>query len=197
MRRRGVRHQNDAPHDFELRWSIMGTMENRSLLQRMSQAPRPSVPVLIISKIFMVALPITQVAIGSVYLKDCPAQHYIPVYVLVSGVFALVLSLLSCLPCAQEPEDGGSSPLGSLCTAWNSTVTLFLFCWFIAGNIWIYSIYQPSYIPGAENYCSKTLYLFAFWTTTLVYILLGMLFVLGCCALLLCGRGGFGTESDV
>ncbi|KAL1262347.1 hypothetical protein QQF64_007612 [Cirrhinus molitorella] len=72
---------------------------------------------------------------GAIYLHDCPKQPYIPIYLLVSGVFALVLGLLSCLPCTQEPEDGTQSPLSSLCTAWNSLVSLFLFCWFIAGTI--------------------------------------------------------------
>lgn len=60
------------------------------------------------------------------------------------------------------------------------------------GNVWIYSIYQPSYNIGTD-YCNKTLYLFAFWTTTLVYILLGITFLGGCCMLFclcLCGRSG-------
>lgn len=60
------------------------------------------------------------------------------------------------------------------------------------GNVWIYSIYQPSYDTGTD-YCNKTLYLFAFWTTTLVYILLGITFLGGCCMLFclcLCGRSG-------
>ncbi|RXN06809.1 transcription initiation factor TFIID subunit 6 [Labeo rohita] len=89
----------------------------------------------VISKLIVTALPIAQVSIGAIYLHDCPKQPYIPIYLLVSGVFALVLGLLSCLPCTQEPEDGTQSPLSSLCTAWNSVVSLFLFCWFIAGKI--------------------------------------------------------------
>uniref|UniRef100_A0A8C1FRF1 Uncharacterized protein n=2 Tax=Cyprinus carpio TaxID=7962 RepID=A0A8C1FRF1_CYPCA len=129
---------------------------------------------------------------GAIYLHDCQKQPYIPIYLLVSGGFALVLGLLSCLPCTQEPEDGTQSLLSSLCTAWNSLVSLFLFCWFIAGNVWIYSIYQPDYNTGTD-YCNKTLYLFAFWTTTLVYILLGITFLGGCCMLFclcLCRRSG-------
>lgn len=62
------------------------------------------------------------------------------------------------------------------------------------GNVWIYSIYEPNYnknATSAEPYCDKTLYLFAFWTTTLVYILLGVFLVGSCCVLVcfyLCGR---------
>ncbi|XP_056601297.1 transmembrane protein 272-like isoform X1 [Triplophysa dalaica] len=175
-------------------------MEDRNLLQNIPKPPKPSTPVLIISKLFVVVLPIAQVSIGGIHLNDCPKQPYIPIYLVVSGVFALVLGLLSCLPCTQEPEDGTQTPLSGLCTAWNSLVSLFLFCWFIAGNVWIYSIYQPSYTPDTDQYCNKTLYLFAFWTTTLVYIFLGMVFVGGCCMLFcmcLCGRGSGNADNDV
>lgn len=51
------------------------------------------------------------------------------------------------------------------------------------GNVWIYSIYQPNYnknTTSVDPYCDKTLYLFAFWTTTLVYILLGLFLLCGC-----------------
>ncbi|XP_036002911.1 transmembrane protein 272-like, partial [Fundulus heteroclitus] len=66
-------------------------------------------------------------------------------------------------------------------------VTLFLFCWFIAGNVWVYSVYQPSYIKNAtdvSSYCNKTLYLVAFSVITALNILLGLLLLLAtCCAL--------------
>lgn len=69
-----------------------------------------------------------------------------------------------------------------------------LCCVFSSGNVWIYSIYEPDYNKNTNStdlYCDKTLYLFAFWTTTLVYIMVGVLMVIGCCFLLcfcLCGK---------
>ncbi|ROL45585.1 Cytidine deaminase [Anabarilius grahami] len=129
---------------------------------------------LVISKLLLLALPIAQIAIGAVYLQDCPQQHYIPVYVLVCGVFSVLLALLSCLPCAREMEETGRTMLSFICTVWNALVSTFLFCWLISGSVWIYSIYPPNYnqtLAGVP-YCNKTLYLFAFWTTTLGYVLL-------------------------
>lgn len=170
-------------------------MEDRTLLHNLRRRPKLSTPVLVVSKLLAVGVPIAQVVIGALYLKSCPAQAYIPIYLVVMGAFTLSLTLLSCLPCTQEPEDGGQSTLSSVCTAWNSIVSFFLFCWFIAGNVWIYRIYQPSYEPSAAIYCNKTLYLFAFWTTSLVYIVIGGFFVLGCCILIfmaICGRNAFG-----
>ena len=72
---------------------------------------------------------------GAVYLDDCPVQPYIPIYLIVSGVFGLMLAVLSCLPCSQKPEDGTSNPLSTACVTWNSLTTSFLFCWFIAGEL--------------------------------------------------------------
>ncbi|XP_061090420.1 transmembrane protein 272-like isoform X2 [Conger conger] len=163
----------------------------RYLLQNMQNPPQVSTPVLAFSKLLMCALPIAQIAIGAVFLRDCPQQHYIPIYLLVLGTFALLLGVLSCLPCAREPEDGGNSTLSTICNVWNSMVSFFLFCWFIAGNVWIYSIYPANYNQTQPNmpYCNRTLYLFAFWTTTVVY----MLFALCCCVLIcmcLCKKAG-------
>ncbi|KAK1889743.1 Transmembrane protein 272 [Dissostichus eleginoides] len=163
-------------------------MSNIGLISRIRSTPQPPTPVLAVSKLLFCIIPIAQIAIGAVHLHDCPRKHYIPIYLIVVGVFGLVLSLLSCLPCAKTPEDGDTSPLNRICATWNSLTSLFLFCWFIAGNVWIYSIYQPNYNKNSTDvdpYCDRTLYLFAFWTTTLVYILLGV-FMLGGCFVCIC-----------
>ncbi|XP_034148872.1 transmembrane protein 272-like [Esox lucius] len=176
-------------------------MEDRSLLQHMRQAPQPSTPVLVLSKLIMAVLPIAQIVIGVMFLEKCPQQRYIPIYLLVTGAFALSLSVMSCLPCTKEQEDGEQSGLSTLCTTWNSLVSLFLFCWFIAGNVWIYSIYPANYKEEEPPYCNKTLYLFAFWSTSLVYIFIGVILAGGCCVLLcmcLCGGRGLAmNRADV
>ncbi|KAM6959627.1 transmembrane protein 272-like [Tautogolabrus adspersus] len=169
-------------------------MSNTRLVQHIRRPPQPPPPLLGCSKLFLCIMPIAQIAIGATHLHDCPRQHYIPIYLIVVGIFGLVLAVLSCLPCAQEPTDGTPNPLSRVCTIWNSLTSFFLFCWFIAGNVWIYSIYQPNYTKNStdiDSYCNKTLYLFAFWTTTLVYILLAVFLIGGCCVLgcmFLCGR---------
>ncbi|XP_051284817.1 transmembrane protein 272-like [Dicentrarchus labrax] len=150
---------------------------------------QPPVPILASSKLFLCIMPIAQIAIGAVHLDDCPQQHYIPIYLIVAGVFGLVLALLACLPCTQQPKDGTTNLLSRVCATWNSLMSLFLFCWFIAGNVWIYSIYEPNYnknTTDVDPYCDKTLYLFAFWTTSLTYIFLGLALVCSCCFTMCC-----------
>uniref|UniRef100_A0A8C9VWG0 Uncharacterized protein n=1 Tax=Scleropages formosus TaxID=113540 RepID=A0A8C9VWG0_SCLFO len=63
----------------------------------------------------------------------------------------------------------------------------FLFCWFVTGNVWIFSVYPPNYddtIPQ-EPYCDRNLYLFALWSTVAMYVLLGVL-LLACICLSVC-----------
>lgn len=40
--------------------------------------------------------------------------------------------------------------------------------------MWVYKEYEPNYDPARGKYCNKTLYLFAFWLITSVYICLGV-----------------------
>ncbi|XP_066538082.1 transmembrane protein 272-like [Hoplias malabaricus] len=145
-----------------------------------------SIPCLLVSKLILVCMPIAQITIGAMYLQECPKQNYIPVYVLVCGVFSLALALLSCLPCSRKEEAGGHYTLNILCSCWNGLVSVFMFGWFISGSVWIYSIYPPNYnstVVG-EPYCNQTLYLFAFWSTTVTYISLAGLLVAMCCRLI-------------
>ncbi|MGH0184854.1 UNVERIFIED_CONTAM: hypothetical protein FKN15_016008 [Acipenser sinensis] len=135
---------------------------------------------------------------GSLYRNDCPVQPYIPIYLIVSGVFVLVLDLVCCVPQGQEGEEG-ATVCRNLINTCNSLASLFLFIWFITGNVWIYSIYEPSYDPGnlETKYCNKTLYLFAFWSTTVVYIIVGVMLLGGCCLMLcMCALGGISTRSE-
>lgn len=70
-------------------------------------------------------------------------------------------------------------------------------CVCVVGNVWVYSIYVPSYDPLVPMYCAKTLYLFAFWTITLVYIIIGLIITAGCCVMVcmcVCGRAGVSSS---
>uniref|UniRef100_H2ZX55 Uncharacterized protein n=1 Tax=Latimeria chalumnae TaxID=7897 RepID=H2ZX55_LATCH len=130
--------------------------------------------------LLMSAIPIASIAIGVVYLDSCPAQKLIPIYLIVSGSIFLFFLFASFIPCGNEDEPSQTwTPSGVCC----GILMLFQFCWFIAvGNVWIYSIYQPDYISTMSlRYCHRVLYLYAFWITTLVYILVGALILISLC----------------
>uniref|UniRef100_A0AAZ3R996 Uncharacterized protein n=1 Tax=Oncorhynchus tshawytscha TaxID=74940 RepID=A0AAZ3R996_ONCTS len=176
------RRRKIVTNDF-LGLTVSHKMERGNLLQHMRHPSKPTISG--ISKLLACVIPIAQITIGAVYLYDCPRQHYIPIYLVVMGATGLALALLSCIPCAQDSDDMAPNLLNHLCTTWSTLASLFLFCWFISGNVWIYSIYQPNFNQTLteDPYCNKTLYLFAFWTTTLAYVELGLLLLGGCCML--------------
>ncbi len=68
--------------------------------------------------------------------------------------------------------------------------------------MWVYSIYPPNYnqTVAGEPYCNKTVYLFAFWTTTLGYIILLLALLFGCflciCACLFCYTTGVEAQHE-
>ncbi|XP_051900516.1 transmembrane protein 272-like isoform X1 [Pristis pectinata] len=153
------------------------------LLQTIEEPPvSPAASVCM--KVLTSILAIASITIGTIYLDSCTKQYLIPIYLIVSGSFTLFFMILSLVPCGSSGESstGAAHKSGSV---WKSLASVFSFIWFICGNVWIYSIYKPNYIDkSSSDYCDKTLYLFAFWLTTAIYILLGITLLLGCCALL-------------
>ncbi|XP_067436100.1 transmembrane protein 272-like isoform X1 [Thunnus thynnus] len=136
--------------------------------------------ILVCASVIMCIMPVVQLAVGAMYQYECPRQPYIPIYLMVMGVIPLLLSVLAILPCFAG--------FGNQSKLWSCLVSVFFFCWFITGNVWIYSIYEPNYnktTTSVEPYCNKTLYMFAVWSTNLTYILSGLLILSGCCTFLL------------
>ncbi|XP_056254604.1 transmembrane protein 272-like [Seriola aureovittata] len=118
---------------------------------------------------------IAAIGLGAIHIKNCPIQPYIPIYLMVLGAVSLVSFTLTYTKSTWK--DGVIFILSSVCVA---LLHLFTFCWFIAGTVWVYSVYPPSYEPG-KQYCHKTPFQFAFVVTTLVWVCVTLLFTCGCC----------------
>ncbi|XP_048751354.2 transmembrane protein 272-like isoform X1 [Ostrea edulis] len=136
--------------------------------------------------ILILAVPVANIVIGALYLDKCPIQRYIPIYMIVSGAVGIVYNvfgILKKMAKRSEDEDTEERP-GTFTSVCSCVFGCFLFAWFIAGNVWIYSIYDEWSSDPASGikYCHPTCYLFAFWTTTLVYILMGASIFFGCCS---------------
>ncbi|XP_078525734.1 uncharacterized protein LOC144798642 isoform X2 [Lissotriton helveticus] len=110
-----------------------------------------------------------------VCFNECPAGFLILFDLIITGVTSLLRLIKSILCCEKREEPFNWSNVCSL------IISLFVLAFFIAGNVWIYSIYAPNYTdPTAANYCRKELYLYAFWITNLFYIFLGLFIVIFC-----------------
>ncbi|XP_066158362.1 transmembrane protein 272-like [Euwallacea fornicatus] len=121
-----------------------------------------------------IVIPICMIVMGSIYLHECPQGEYIPVYLLVGGIFGILKQLLHLSARVRQTEEERQeenlrqSPTQTL-------LNCFMLGWFIIGSVWVYKEYEPNYDPTFGKYCNKNLYLFAFWLITSVYIILGLI----------------------
>lgn len=121
----------------------------------------------------LLAVPISMIVIGTIYLHDCPAERMIPIYLIVAGCFGLVSGLISLCKSvnSRDNPDNSSSTLGP-----EQLINTFLFAWFIAGNVWVYGKYNSWQRSDTTltTYCDPTLYYFSFWIITSSYIIAGV-----------------------
>ena len=53
-------------------------------------------------------------------------------------------------------------------------LTIFLLCWFVCGNYWVFRVYPPHFeqlLYEPDNWCDKTVYMFSFGQIMGTYIL--------------------------
>ncbi|XP_069776051.1 transmembrane protein 272 [Narcine bancroftii] len=153
-------------------------------LLRTIEEPPVSPVASVCSKVLTSLLAVASITMGTIYLDSCTIQYLIPIHLIVFGSSTLFFMMLSLLPCSSNDEGSTSTSRrsGNACKGLGS---MFCFIWFICGSVWIYRIYEPNYIDKlSADYCDKTLYLFAFWLITVVYIILGITLAFGACALI-------------
>ncbi|KAF2897919.1 hypothetical protein ILUMI_08257 [Ignelater luminosus] len=128
-------------------------------------------PTIGVSLILFLILNIVMFFVGITTTKDCPIKPIIPVYLAVAGALGVITKII---PIANRNR--------RLVIVDRILYALFIveFIWMILGSVWIYSIYQPNYVPGREPHCNKTAYLLAFWLLTINYIFLLLVITLPC-----------------
>ncbi|PNF34761.1 hypothetical protein B7P43_G03773 [Cryptotermes secundus] len=119
------------------------------------------------------------------FLRDCPVEPQIPVYMLVGGSFGTLkmlwllwrqissrrYELLDLTAQVSNLDDGTLVP--SAGTRMLSTaLSLFLVVWFALGNYWVLHVAWPDFEPTLfepNKWCHKTLYLFALVHFIVIY----------------------------
>uniref|UniRef100_A0AAV2K4G5 MARVEL domain-containing protein n=1 Tax=Knipowitschia caucasica TaxID=637954 RepID=A0AAV2K4G5_KNICA len=104
------------------------------------------------------------IGFGALHLGSCPVEPLIPVYMMVLG--SVTLMSLTLVYTNSIWGDGAVFKAAASCV---SLLYLFDLCWFIAGSVWVYSVYPPDNSPDSTNYCSRPFYLFAFIVTTVIW----------------------------
>ncbi|XP_065586383.1 transmembrane protein 272 isoform X1 [Cyrtonyx montezumae] len=134
---------------------------------------------------------------GMKFLEDCPVQPLIPLYLLVGGVIgSLKVSLLLydstrmrqllSKSVVIDDDDDDEYPWRQNAHKYyiHLILSLFLFLWFILGNYWVFSVYLPNFIPPfhqPQDYCDKTLYIFAVGVLIISHTVLFLLIFCSCC----------------
>ncbi|XP_053305755.1 uncharacterized protein LOC128468002 [Spea bombifrons] len=110
-------------------------------------------------------LGIAMTVLGVIYKDKCPAEPYIPIYLIVAGATRVAICIL--IPLKLFYKKAAMVVEGILC--------LFGLCWLITGGVWVFS--QHSLMPIN---CNLDLYYFAFGTLIIecfVIVLFGSLAV--------------------
>ncbi|KAG9337889.1 hypothetical protein JZ751_027541 [Albula glossodonta] len=124
-----------------------------------------------------------QIAIGVLYLFECPHLPFLPIFLIAMGGMNLAVHFLQSLHVTSQRRDAFTMSL-SVCAkllCWVQT------CCLIIGSIWIFTKSTPSFTPGDPQYCSKTVYLFTIATIVINYIVLTPVILSICIQLYWCG----------
>lgn len=151
--------------------------------------------------------PLPNLCAGVNYLRDCPKEPHLPVYMVVGGSFGtikmvwLVWSQIrsrryersDVAPAPSSAYEDGLLASNIAAKVLSAALTLFLLLWFGLGNYWTLRIYFPDFEPTLfepNRWCSKTLYIFSLVHLGILYCvtaaLLGLTFVLSCCYVFSC-----------
>ncbi|XP_059057514.1 uncharacterized protein LOC131851101 [Achroia grisella] len=137
-------------------------------------------------------LPVIMLIMGVQYIRDCPAEPRIPVYMVVGGAAggAGICWLLWAQLASRSSNSSASVPERVLAY----TLTVFLMGWFAFGNYWTLGILWPDYAPTLfepNQWCHRTLYVFALTQLGVVWGVIALL-VLLLLALVVCQVFGCG-----
>ncbi|CAF0869729.1 unnamed protein product [Brachionus calyciflorus] len=150
---------------------------------------------IIITIIFAIssAIPITMIIIGAIYKDQCTIDHKIPIWLIVSGVFgclsAIIRTIQNCYSIYKKRQNESYEQGKKSCIT--SVIELFIFSWFICGNVWVYSAKSSVVTDNQLDpfYCHATCYYFAFWVITVSWIVMALLCCCCCCILVIAGCG--------
>jgi hypothetical protein len=124
------------------------------------------------------AFHVLQIFVGVINIEKCPIQSMIPIWLIVMGVGSLILSFIriifNVIVLVKKCKSLEAERKRSLLNWFICFSTLFLFVWFIFGNLLVYSKWNKvkyDINDLTNNYCDKLTYLIAFWSLNIPFII--------------------------
>ncbi|KAL2731014.1 peptidyl-prolyl cis-trans isomerase CYP95-like [Vespula squamosa] len=124
--------------------------------------------------------------LGLQFMKDCPREPHIPLYLIVGGTlgtvrtfWSLYVQLRSKRPrIVNGPQNRSYMSISQLTSI---TLTCFLIIWFALGNYWIINIGWPDYTPllyDPDQWCHRTIYVYSLIHLGIVYSMIIIIFII-------------------
>jgi len=143
-----------------------------------------SITVTIILIILMV-VPICMIIVGIIYVKSCPMEKMVPIWLIVFGSLSIVKNVSTLIQrikmiVSKNKEESFSK----FVNFFDSFMALFMIIWFICGNVWIYrhgGVVQFKNPHEKSTYCHQGPYLFVYWFIMAIYIVMACACFLFCC----------------
>nr|CAH7748539.1 unnamed protein product [Callosobruchus chinensis] len=136
---------------------------------------------------------IAMVMVGLQAFGKCPAEPYIPFYLVVTGFLGCLLEYIKTLRQWGGGKYANAIEVERMLNA--ALVTLFIF-----GTFWVNNVYLPSFDPNdGEKYCEPSAYMFAFaFNMSFCIVILTTLAISPCVRLCICYfRQKFRNKVDV
>jgi hypothetical protein len=127
------------------------------------------------------SIAILSLIFGIHYFHNCPIQPRISLFLVVQGAVGIQLIVIHILTIVYILRITKFKYLFICIVAvLVFSISLFLFAWFIAGNVWIFSVTKQVQFTDQtklNSYCNSTFFHFSFWLIIVQYIM-GLYF---CC----------------
>ncbi|GFN79457.1 TBC1 domain family member 2b [Plakobranchus ocellatus] len=130
----------------------------------------------------LLALPLVMTAIGVNYLRECPREPKLPIYLVVGGSFGILKLVFLLWKQIRRHRDDvidlhDDDDLLTMTRMTNMALNVFLSVWFVFGHYWLVRIWKPHFeapLHEPRNWCDRTVFLFTFWQLVICHIILGV-----------------------
>ena len=133
-----------------------------------------------ISLLLYFAIPFSQLIIGFIYIGQCPVQHLIIVWMIVSGISGILLVILGIFIHIKIRQYSSSSVISQILIPSFVINFLFIIAWFFAGQVFVFEVklrveFFDSTLP---EYCHGNLYKAAYVLIFIDYLILLLAIIL-------------------
>lgn len=138
----------------------------------------------LISILLYASVPITQFIMGIIYIGQCPIRQFLPIYMILSGIFGIAFVLVGILVYFLWRRYTYSYERPSLLVRTLKPILIFLFLfvlgWWIAGQVLVFEIKTRVDVvfPVLPEYCQVHLYKAAYVLIFVDYIVITLVIIL-------------------